>query len=164
MQKVLVLALMMSLSFALKTRDSGVTLSYYVYSDTHTSVTPTNDPTRRAVPAIVATGTWTASLPGAIWIWTDLVEVDCLFSNQFYVYGVPFSVTVDYAADFAIQVLINGKTVGCDDLNGSSTKETQQTCDITSLISYGINYIQFSVKNKYAAGGLLYRVTVVTDY
>ncbi len=100
---------------------------------------------------------WTASIPGATWIWaTDPVEsptndadLTKVFTKTFNVVGTPQTGTLDIAADNYYSVKINGISVGSELVNENNFQlATQDSYDVTSFLVNGANTIEITATNK----------------
>ena len=118
---------------------------------------------------------WTASIPGATWIWSEdpianpVVETTKTFTRNFYIIGTPLDATLNIAADNSYTVSVNGHSVGADatEFNYQSTGQDYYTIPAADLLS-GTNTINFTVTNWAMVNGttatnpagLLYKLTV----
>ena len=120
--------------------------------------------------AIVAHPAWTASIPGATWIWkagpTAPDEV-VAFEKSFTVTGTTvLSATLDIATDNSYAVFIDGAPVASDAADINFTLATQDTHNLTAFVTTGVHTLRVEVKNvgAYDAGsnpaGLLYKFVV----
>ena len=145
--------------------------SIYIYSDSDTYVVGPNMPIQSpAIPVTNIVSGWSASIPGAQWIWDAPYNIDpnidqiCTFTRIVYLYTIPSSATLNIAADHTLQTFINGLTTTCF-CNGCWSSSSQITCDVTSFLRTGWNFIVFTVTN-YASkstnnpGGLLYSLVI----
>lgn len=133
-------------------------------------------------PTSVTTQYWTASIPGATWIWaTDPVLIEDVVTDVTYTFEKSFnwvgpipSASIDFsvAADNSYQVYVNGHLVA-DDVNDNNfaVADTIGPSLITPWLISGDNTIKFVVKNKGVPGGsvsgnpagLLYKLTIDGD-
>jgi len=120
---------------------------------------------------------WTASIPGATWIWSTfkvlspLATSTATFTKTFIATSTPSQATLSIAADNSYVVRINGVVVGqsADEFNFTST--TQDVYSVGSVITAGVNTITFEVKNHAFANGtpetnpagLLYKLELTGD-
>lgn len=106
---------------------------------------------------------WTASIPGATWIWSEepltdaASEVNEVFTKTFTIStGVPTgTVTLNIAADNAYEVDVNTNTNVCVDATEDNYSAAgQDTCTFpASYLSAGSNTLTFRVKNMAQSGG-----------
>jgi hypothetical protein len=148
---------------------------FYVFSDIYNFVNGPTQAQGSAVQAWDGHKKWTASIPGAVWIW-DSEKVKepesketVVFTNFFAVEGKVQSAVLDIAADHAVWVRINGKKTECFRHESSFTRETQFKCDVGKYVEVDLNKIEFKVSNGPAGinddenpAGLLYRLTILT--
>jgi len=107
---------------------------------------------------------WTASIPGATWIWSvDPVanptqDEFSTFEKQFNVSGDVTSAVLDIASDNSYIVWINGILVGQDasENNFSSIGQDQYTTTVVAALQSGANTIKIEVKNWALGGGTQY--------
>ena len=120
---------------------------------------------------------WTASIPGATWIWSEADVLDATvdttktFTKTFTVVGTPLDSTLTLAADNNYDVYVNGVAdlaPGCSDSTGA-TFASVQTCAIPAeMLLIGTNTTSIVVKNWAVSGsdaksnpaGLLYKLTL----
>jgi len=121
---------------------------------------------------------WTASIPGATWIWesvevmfptTDEVKT---FVKTFTLPGGPVSASVAVAADNSYRLWVNGNLV-CEDATESNfSSGGQDTCVVSpAFLQAGMNTVKIEVKNWALSGGTavsnpagaLYKLSVVHD-
>ncbi len=121
---------------------------------------------------------WTASIPGASWIWTsnpvenptndgDLTKV---FVENFIIVGTPTGGTLDVAADNSYSVKVNGNVVPVVFDQDNFQSSTQDSYNIGAFLVSGVNTIEFTVTNWESAeqsadpaanpAGLMYKVSV----
>jgi uncharacterized membrane-anchored protein len=159
------------------TSDTGMKeVQFYVFSDLYNHVKgPTHEEEGLAVKASEGHKLWTASIPGATWIWDSEVvsepgsQQTAYFKNFFAVEGKTQRAILDIAADDSVWVKINGKKTECFRQTSSYTAESQFQCDVTKYIEVDLNRIEFKVVNKPAEkeneanpAGLLYRLSINT--
>ncbi|OMJ70702.1 hypothetical protein SteCoe_31263 [Stentor coeruleus] len=146
----------------------SVNLPFYVISDTTNWV---EGPSSSSGMFSIVTSTdslWTASIPGANWIW-DFSGSGPIGVGNFYKYffiaGSPTSSTLEIAADGIFKTFINGQTISCDDTTGN-TYLNKITCYPTlSAFVSGINVFHVEVTNASQGNcGLLYKLYVVSTY
>jgi len=144
--------------------------SQTIVSDTNTLVSGSP-----SVPVSPIHPRWTASIPGATWIWGENPIADAVnqtsetFTRTFTIVGTPTGATLDIAADNSYTVSVNGHDVGADSSEFNYQAEGQDTLTIPAadLVS-GTNTISFTVTNFAMDGGtmatnpagLLYSLTV----
>ncbi len=121
---------------------------------------------------------WTASIPGASWIWTtnpvenptndgDLTKV---FVQHFTIVGTPTGGTLDVAADNSYSVKVNGNVVPVVFDQDNFQSSTQDSYNIGAFLVSGVNTIEFTVTNWESTeqsadpaanpAGLMYKVSV----
>lgn len=130
--------------------------SLEILSSTQTIVVDSND---FAVETYDGNDRWTASIPGAEWIWdTDKVidpTVDTIrtFEETFTVNG-PMNAALDIAADNSYRVFINGNLFldRSTYSNNYQTHTTKENLDITSFLISGENTVRFEVTNHGVSG------------
>lgn len=148
-----------SLTFADCSVTGSQILSFYVASDTNNWVLGPSTPNGGQAVQVSPVSAWTASIPGANWIWDSSAvtspEIDqtCFFINEFFIQGTPISGSYQVAADNRVWTSINGQSVNCDVLSLSYTSSNQRTCDVTSFLKTGMNVIQITVTNDAQPGG-----------
>lgn len=117
---------------------------------------------------------WTASIPGATWIWSTATVTDpttdqsATFDKTFTVSGDVTSATLDIAADNSYQVWINGTLVGQDASEDNYSSYDEYTSTVVSALHSGTNTITVTVKNWGEPGstpsmnpaGLLYKLSI----
>lgn len=117
---------------------------------------------------------WTASIPGATWIWGEhpvsdpVNELTETFVKTFTISGTPLGGTLDIAADNSYSVILNGEELCADTSEFNYSLAGQDACVVpASMLQNGLNTIEFTVKNWAQAGGtqatnpagLLYKLT-----
>jgi hypothetical protein len=156
------------------TASSGTDIFYKIFSDSSNyAVGPDLLNGGPAVPTYSGNGGWTASIPGATWIW-DSSQVSSPGSNQVVTITNSFfapcnivSATLVSAADNSLAVTVNGAAVASAATN-TGTYATPTTSDISSLLIPGLNKIQFVVTNiavggsnyQTNPGGVLYAISI----
>jgi hypothetical protein len=167
MSKFVLLLVLLGLSFAFPQKNSFLSsyiklaatprkANFYVMSDTENWATPKGGNSDKAVAATVVSG-WTASIPGAKWIWTSATATEVLFTNWFSVPGTVNKAVLHLAADNDVVTYLNGKTVAC---NKKDSYTATVKCDLTAHVQSGINQIEFWVTNTGGPAGLLYKLVV----
>ena len=140
-----------------------------VVSDSTTLV----DGGANAVVTYAANPAWTASVPGATWIWKSFnvanpaINDTTNFSKNFTITDPIASAVVTLAADNNFSFGVNGTVVGSD--NSGINFATAKTFDVASKLHTGVNAATFSVTNIGLVGstptsnpaGLLYKLHVV---
>lgn len=147
--------------------------------DTTSTVTVVSSPTNTTLEdgsAAVATWThpaWTASIPGATWVWeTEEVtapqtEQRASFFDVFTTLGDTTSATLTIATDNAYEVWVNNHYVG-GDLGGNNFQSADVIQIPIEMIQLGLNSIRIEVTNHALDGagphdnpaGLLYKLEV----
>ncbi len=119
---------------------------------------------------------WTASIPGATWVWGENPIGDAVnqtsetFTRTFNIAGTPTGATLDVAADNSYTISVNGHAGAADvgEFNYTLTgQDNGIVIPVGDLVS-GANTISFTVTNFAQAGGtmatnpagLLYRLVV----
>jgi hypothetical protein len=152
------------------------TLSFYIVSDTTNVVVGPDDTGFARAVATWVHPAWTASIPGATWIWDSYYVSDpandqyVAFTNDFGVAGSVQSASLSVAADNQLWVYINGIPAGCDQVQSTYAGAIQ--CDVTPYVFTGLNVITFQVKNigvggsngQTNPGGLLYKLKVTSAF
>lgn len=138
-----------------------------MYSDANTAVVGSG--TAVAVPTPYNSA-WTASIPGATWVWKSGPTADnetVEFQKSFTVSGTVLSAALDIAADNSYTVFIDGTQVAQDlaENNYSTTDHYNLTANVTP----GVHTLRIQVTNMGVfnaavnPAGLLYKFTVATD-
>lgn len=176
---MLSLLALFSLSEASTCLDSSSSANtFHLLSGTSTLVTGPDMSTYGNAKAVYTVSSWTASIPGATWIWdysyitSPSYDQTCYFYDSFFVNGAVHEAVLHYAADNHAYVYVNGVSVGCDKTYGSYTSSSQVKCTITKYLKTGHNYFQFSVTNSGSSGssyytnpgGLLYKLSVTQRF
>lgn len=113
---------------------------------------------------------WTATIPGATWIWGDdpvadpTIEETQTFENKFGFLGTVTSATLEVASDNDHSAVVNGNTAH----NGGSTFAAATSYDVTSEILQGNNLLDIAVTNLAVTGsdytanpaGVKYKLTI----
>ena len=105
---------------------------------------------------------WTASIPGAYWIWgahNNGRVMYCRFQRNFYVFHGLRNAILDVAADNNFSTFINRKYAYCS--CGTSycfLKSHQKRCYVKNYMHHGTNRLEFGVLNQGGPAGLLYRL------
>lgn len=142
-----------------------------IVSDTTTVVSENND--APAVPLSFIHSAWTASIPGANWIWEADGPVNpgsdeyMTFVRTFNWSGVATAATLDIAADNSYQAFLNNVLVGADAAENNYALATQDDYDVLSELIVGQNELRIVVKNwggdtnpTKNPAGLLYGLTI----
>jgi uncharacterized repeat protein (TIGR01451 family) len=126
--------------------------------------------------ATYSSSMWTASIPGATWIWnTYLVSNPTQNDTESFTktFNISATSTVSSAnlvvgADNSYTVFVNGVQVGSDNTEFNYLDQNKHTFNISSFIHTGNNTLTFVVKNWGVAGsnaqsnpaGLIYKLTI----
>ncbi len=127
--------------------------------------------------ALVATpydSRWTASIPGATWIWATPYVTDpahnqtFTFTKDFMVTGGPLAAHLDIAADNSYDAALNGTDVALNSGEFNYFLENEGHVDALSAVHQGVNHLALTVTNFGLASstaqsnpaGLLYKLTV----
>ncbi len=130
-----------------------------------------------AVPLSFIHSGWTATIPGATWIWaTDPVEsptndadLTKVFTKTFSVVGTPTGGQLMVAADNNYSVKVNGNVVPVSFDQNNFQAETQDSYDVSAFLVSGVNTLEISVTNWETGqdanpannpAGLLYKLTL----
>lgn len=121
---------------------------------------------------------WTASIPGATWIWKTFFvpnptqDETQIFTKTFSVTsaGTVDSASLVVAADNSYTVSVNGTQIGSDNTETNYFDSDKDTYNVASNLVSGSNTISFTVKNWALASstaelnpaGLLYKLTIKT--
>ena len=170
MLKLVTILALPYLAFADYAASGTQILSFNIVSDTNTWVLGPSKPTGGfAVQVSSPPSAWTASIPGAIWIWDNESVTKptndqlCFFFKEFSIQGQPVSGIYQIASDNSGWTTINGQPSNCDSAGFVNTG--QRSCNVTSLLKSGINAIQVTVLNAGQIGGnpagLLFKLTVM---
>lgn len=121
---------------------------------------------------------WTASIPGATWIWSTnpvasptTVDDTQIFEKNFTIIGTPLSAILDIATDNFYKVWVNGVLVAEEQTNENNFQlATQDNYSVANLVA-GNNIIKIEATNKALAGsnpesnpaGVLYKLVVNSE-
>jgi len=146
-----------------------------VVSDTTNTVVETAS---NAVALTTIHPAWTASIPGATWIWSSnpvepptTIDNTKTFDKTFNVSGTVGTASLDIATDNFYTVYVNGIQVGSEQLVENNFQSgTQDNYTITNLVP-GLNTIKVVARNKGLDGstqesnpaGVLYKLTYTTS-
>ncbi len=122
-----------------------------------------------AVP-VATSSAWTASIPGATWIWqasSTVPNAVVAFEKSFTVVGTVLSAQLSIAADNSYKVFIDGVQVAADPSATNFTTATQDVYDLTVNVTPGTHMLRIEVKNNGTfsslnPAGLLYKFEVKT--
>lgn len=120
---------------------------------------------------------WTASIPGATWIWstnpivgpTDDADNTEVFTKTFNIVGTPTGGTLDIAADNNYSVKVNGTSVPVVFNQNNFQIGTQDTYNVLPMLVSGSNTLEITVTNWEIGqdakpannpAGLLYKLTL----
>ena len=146
-----------------------------VVSDTSNTVVGDEDGFSVALTFIHSA--WTASIPGATWIWEEnpvqspTTDETYTFVKTFNVSGTVTSAVIDIATDNFYTLKINGVTIGSEQANENNFQlATQDQYVVTNLVT-GANTIEVIATNKGLANstpasnpaGVLYKLTYVAN-
>lgn len=116
---------------------------------------------------------WTASIPGASWLWNTPATASVTFSNGFTVPGATvLSATLDVAADNYYDAKVNGVTVGSELVNDTNfTLVTQDvyTSSVLAQLTSGANTLAVVGTNKNGVpaelnpAGVMYKLVVMSE-
>ncbi len=123
---------------------------------------------------------WTASIPGATWIWaTDPVESPAndadltkRFTRTFSIIGTPTGGTLDIAADNHYTAKVNGNLLPVVFDENNFQLGTQDSYDISSYLVSGSNTLEIEVTNKEIGesgdpaanpAGLIYKLSLTNN-
>lgn len=142
-----------------------------ISSDDQTVVSENND--APAVPLTFVHPAWTASIPGATWIWEADGPVDpgndeyMTFVRTFSWSGTASGATLDIASDNSHEAYLNGVLVGADASEDNFRSTTQDSYDVLSALQVGQNELKIVVKNWAGnsdptrnPAGLMYRLSI----
>ena len=123
--------------------------------------------------AVVPHAAWTASIPGATWVWKSSAtapDETVAFEKSFTVTGATvLSATLDVATDNSYAVFIDGTPVASDVADNNFQLATQDTHDLTADVTPGTHTLRIEVKNVGAynvasnPAGLLYKFVVLSE-
>ena len=147
-------------------------------SQTVVSDDTTNDGNGNASELTFVHPAWTASIPGATWIWaTDPVEAPTndgdltkTFTKTFTVAGTPTGGTLNVAADNSYSVVLNGNPLPVIFDQNNFQLATQDSYDVSAFLVNGLNTLEITVTNWESAeqsadpasnpAGLLYKLSL----
>ena len=116
---------------------------------------------------------WTASIPGATWIWEEdpvnpVLETKS-FKKIFTVSGTVLSAQLDIASDNSYKVFIDNVEVAADPAENNFQLATQDTHNLTVVVTPGTHTLRIEVSNHPGSNnpqsnpaGLLYKFEVKT--
>jgi hypothetical protein len=116
--------------------------------------------------AVATSSAWTASIPGATWIWNSGAlppNETVAFEKTFTVVGTVLSATLDIASDNSYQVFIDGVPVAADASAVNFTLATQDAHDLTASVTPGVHTLRIEVTNISGPAGLLYRFVIESE-
>jgi hypothetical protein len=131
-----------------------------------------------AVATYADNSAWTASIPGATWIWnsylvtTPTVDQSVTFNKSFTISSVPSATTtLTVAADNSFTASINGTQIGTDATAYNFIDANKHTYIVGPYLHLGLNTISFTVKNFGLASstaqinpaGLLYKLHIPNE-
>src|SRR3990167_7644058 len=114
---------------------------------------------------------WTASIPGATWIWEEnpvnpVLETKS-FEKSFTVVGTVLSAQLDIASDNSYKVFIDNVQVAADPAENNFQLATQDTHNLTAVVTPGTHTLRIEVSNHPGSNdpqnnpaGLLYKFEV----
>lgn len=155
--------------------DNPIEVTFFIMSDTNNKVLATHArPERNAVQAWDEYYEWTASIPGATWIWSDVdvltpyEDETVTFTNTFYVPGGVIEGSLELAADHSVWVYLNNQETKCQNELGSFSIFSQFTCDLSFYLTPGQNTLKLIVTNHAKTSeddepnpaGLLYKMMI----
>src|SRR3989344_3136115 len=117
-----------------------------------------------AVPGATSSA-WTASIPGATWIWNSGAlppNETVAFEKTFTVVGTVLSATLNIASDNSYQVFIDGVPVAADASAINFTSATQDVHNLTAVVTPGVHTLRIEVTNISGPAGLLYKLEIQT--
>lgn len=148
------------------TAGSCVATTQTIVSDTSNTVVGDSN-----AVAITPHPAWTASIPGATWIWKSAAtapDETVAFEKTFTVSGTALFAQLDIASDNSYKVFIDDVEVEADANATNFTLATQDTYNLTANVTPGTHTLRIEVTNigTYNASGnpagLLYKFTIVT--
>ncbi|TSC62756.1 MAG: hypothetical protein G01um101448_458 [Parcubacteria group bacterium Gr01-1014_48] len=104
---------------------------------------------------LVPVGAWTASIPGASWIWANPADAGTeMFDKTFTFPGAVTSATLDIAVDNTYSVTLNGNAVGSDltEFNFTLAGQDSYSVSAASFIG-GTNTLKVTANNLTLIGG-----------
>lgn len=149
--------------------------SQTIMSDTDTQVD-----THDALPLSFIHTAWTASIPGATWIWaTDPVEsptndadLTKTFTRTFSIVGTPTGGTLNIASDNHYTAKVNGNVLPVVFDEDNFQLATQDSYDVSAYLVNGLNTLEIEVTNKEIGesadpaanpAGLLYKLSLTNN-
>lgn len=122
-----------------------------------------------AIP-VATSSAWTASIPGATWIWqasSTVPNAVVAFEKSFTVVGTVLSAQLDIASDNSYKVFIDNVQVAADASATNFTLATQDVHDLTANVTPGVHTLRIEVTNNGVFGalnpaGLLYKFEIRT--
>lgn len=123
--------------------------------------------------AVAPVAAWTAVIASSTtWIWQagpTAPNATVAFEKSFTVVGTVLSATLDIAADNSYKVFIDSVEVAADPSATNFTLATQDSHDLTAVVTPGVHTLRIEVTNNGVFGelnpaGLLYKFKVVTCY
>src|SRR3989344_4271413 len=122
-----------------------------------------------AIP-VATSSAWTASIPGATWIWqasSTVPNAVVAFEKSFTVVGTVLSAQLSVAADNSYKVFIDNVQVAADPAATNFTLATQDAYDLTANVTPGTHTLRIEVTNNGVFGalnpaGLLYKFEIKT--
>ena len=126
-----------------------------VVSDTHTILGNGN----YAFATYDGHTSWTASIPGATWIWSSVLVQNPTqneyetFTRSFFLPTAPVGASLVVAADNSYGASINGTVMGSDNTEYNYFESGKDTYNVLTNLHSGTNTLSFTVKNWAQAGG-----------
>lgn len=122
-----------------------------------------------AIP-VATSSAWTASIPGATWIWqasSTVPNAVVAFEKSFTVVGTVLSAQLSIASDNSYKVFIDGVQVAADASATNFTLATQDVHDLTANVTPGVHTLRIEVTNNGVfsslnPAGLLYSFEIET--
>ena len=138
------------------------TLNFFVVSNSNTQVVGPDMLSQGQAVHCWVSPAWTASIPGATWIWDRFtvsnpsIQQTVYYKVQFFIPGVPSAGTLRIAADDIYTVTVNGQNPGC--AGASFSAGTERNCNVYPYLVAGMNTAQFTATNTGGGpAGLLYK-------
>ena len=121
--------------------------------------------------AVATSSAWTASIPGATWIWKSgatLPNETVGFEQTFTVVGTVLSATLNIASDNSYKVFIDNVQVAADASATNFTLATQDVYNLTAVVTPGVHTLRIEVTNNGVfsslnPAGLLYRLVIESE-
>ena len=122
--------------------------------------------------AVAVHPAWTASIPGATWIWKSgatAFNETVGFEQTFTVVGTVLSATLNIASDNSYKVFIDGVEVAADPAENNFQAATQDTHNLTAAVTPGTHTLRIEVTNVGTynvdsnPAGLLYKLVVESE-